>query len=100
MGYYTYHELGHNDMSGDVDHESDINKLAGYSGLFEGEATKWYDHEKHMREYSKRYPLITFELNGEGEETGDIWVEYYRNGKMQRIKAQIKFDPFDESKLV
>jgi len=52
-----------------------------------------------MRQYSLKHPNTLFKLSGEGEESGDIWQEYYLNGKMQLVTAQIVFDDFDESKL-
>jgi len=52
-----------------------------------------------MVEYSKRHPKVVFKLSGEGEESGDIWTEYYQDGKMQREKAEIKVAGFDKSKL-
>jgi hypothetical protein len=53
-----------------------------------------------MKEVSKQHPDIVFELHGEGEEAGDIWYKYYKNGKMQVCKGHITFDEYDESKLV
>lgn len=70
---------------------------AGYNP-FEGE-TKWYEHEEHMKAISKQYPDVIFQLNGEGEESGDIWVKYFVNGKMQVAEAKITFDDFNEKKL-
>lgn len=52
-----------------------------------------------MRAYSKKHPKTLFKLNGVGEDEGDMWVEYYLNGKMQRGVAEISFPEFDESKL-
>lgn len=63
------------------------------------ESVKWYEHEDHIRALSKEFPNVLFTLRGEGEESGDIWNKYFLNGKMQMAKAQIAFDPFDESKL-
>ncbi len=100
MGYYTVHELT---IIGDghaMDHAEGIDLLAGSAGLFEGEPMKWYDHEKDMRAYSKGHPDIIFKLYGEGEESEDMWVEFYKNGKMQHCKAKITFDDFDEYKLI
>ena len=67
-------------------------------GTCNGEC-KWYDHEEDMRSFSEKYPTILFELEGEGEENGDHWFEYYLNGKMQRCKAIITFEPYDVTKL-
>jgi hypothetical protein len=53
-----------------------------------------------MRKVSKHYPDLVFKLSGEGEESGDVWVEYYKNGKMQRCSTKITFDEYDESKLI
>lgn len=43
-------------------------------------------------------PYLVFELRGEGEE-GDIWAEYYVNGKMHRAEAEIRVAEFDPAKL-
>jgi hypothetical protein len=64
------------------------------------EPCKWYDHEADLIEISKRYPDIVFVLKGEGEEPGDLWYKYFKNGKIQRCYAEITFEPYDESKLV
>lgn len=60
---------------------------------------KWYDHEDDMKAFSRLYPDVLFTLNGIGEDYPDIWVKYFKNGKMQFVKAKIVLDPFDESKL-
>jgi hypothetical protein len=77
--------------------EDIISKVVGYDP-FEDEC-KWYDHDEHMRQVSKANPETIFILEGEGEESGDIWKKYYLNGKRQEAKAIITFEPFDEKKL-
>lgn len=57
--------------------------------------SKWYNWEKHMREFSKKFPTICFKLHGEGEESGDIWDAYFLNGKCQVKKAKIIIDECD-----
>jgi hypothetical protein len=52
-----------------------------------------------MNEISKEYPNVIFELSGEGEESGDVWKNYYMNGKVQKCQARIVFDEFDENEL-
>jgi len=97
MGYYTTHTLYTDDRS-DIDHQKNISDLSGYSDCFSDEI-KWYSHEKEMRSYSKKHPEVLFTLEGEGEESGDIWKEYYFNGLMQRENLVINLPPFDQSKL-
>jgi hypothetical protein len=60
---------------------------------------KWYEHADDMIKISKKYPDVLFILSGEGEESGDIWKEYFYKGKVQIANAIVTFDPFDPSKL-
>lgn len=99
MGYYTRHKLEileGNDFS--TDYKKEISDLSGYRNAFEYEI-KWCEHQRDMIEYSKLHPKVVFKLSGEGEESGDLWVEYYQNGKFQREKTQIVIAGFDPSKL-
>ena len=83
-----------------VQMESELANACGYerATLF-GDSVKWYEHERDMRDFSKKYPDILFILSGEGEENEDVWRAYFKNGKMQKCKAIISFDPFDADKL-
>lgn len=74
-----------------------ISDRVGYDP-FESEC-KWYEHEEDMKKVSKEYPETIFVLEGDGEESGDIWKKYFMNGKMQSCKAIMTFENFDESKL-
>lgn len=62
---------------------------------------KWYDHEKDMRAVSKLYPDAVWQLDGTGEESGDVWRLYFKNGKMQSANTQVvvTHEEFDETKL-
>lgn len=103
MGYYTRHELdvieGEDVVNNDENFENVFNEICDYNFSSLEESIKWYDHEENMRAISEKYPNSVFRLNGEGEESGDLWNEYYQNGKMQRCKAQITYEPYDKSKL-
>jgi hypothetical protein len=69
------------------------------NGLASGDDSRWYEHQEDMTEFSKKYPTFLFVLNGEGEESGDIWREYFLNGKSQHEKATLQIPPFDRTKL-
>lgn len=66
---------------------------------FGEEGCKWYSYDDDMRKFSQKYPKWLFILEGIGEEHEDMWVNYYLNGKCQKIKAKIIFDQFDIEKL-
>lgn len=99
MGYLTNYSLRVIGQT-DVDHEEQIGEASTYGStyIFQ-EDCKWYDHEDDMRDYSKLYPELVFVLEGKGEDYDDIWIKYFKNGKMQSCYATISFEEFDETKL-
>ena len=119
MGYYTKYELtitGQSDQwvegrdahgkvhrvnLGPVDYSKirrELTEITGYSDPF-GDSIKWYDHDDHMREISRRYPDLLFTLEGVGEEAGDMWCKYYQKGLCQHELARIEYGKFDPAKL-
>lgn len=76
---------------------NEIFDIVGYDPFEED--CKWYDHNQDMMIISIRYPNILFVLNGIGEEYGDFWKKYYKNGGVQTCQAEISYDKFDEFKL-
>lgn len=98
MGYLTRYKLATDPYVP----EEDITAQVG--DVFDIEV-KWYNHEADMREVSQDYPRVLFTLEGRGEEHGDVWRKYFRDGKMQVTRARVTviedFDSeFDPSKLV
>ena len=117
MGYYTRYDLetiDSNDLGKRILSEMDADKFYGlnvdnalkYIGDFElglsigaTDEVKWYDHEDDMKELSIKFPNTLFRLHGYGEEQGDEWYKYFKNGKMQKCDAIVTFEKYDEGKL-
>lgn len=106
MGYYTNYAL-------EMDYEDTPEMHAAFDEVEpdygpgflqqlldgEGDALKWYQHDKVMVAFSKRFPDVLFTLTGEGEESADIWKTHYKGGKIQVAFAEITIPEFNESKL-
>ena len=112
MGYYTQFDLTILDCPGGFEGDliTDVEKAVKDLNVFEpgGSAeygwsgyTKWYYHDDDMITLSKKFPGVVFELNGDGEETEDVWCHYYKDGGVQRDGLVVTYtrNPFDESKL-
>lgn len=101
MGYYTRHELTVINGDNETDYEQEISDTTdGYDKHWLwGSETKWYDCQKDMIKYSKKHPDVTFLIDGEGEEIGDIWKAWFKNGKKFYSKVSLVFDEYNEDKL-
>jgi hypothetical protein len=62
----------------------------------EAEPIKWYEHSEHMSQISLAFPEFVFELSGEGEESGDVWVEWYYGGKVENWSLEVSPPGIDE----
>ena len=95
MGYYTNYTITADKvLPDDFEYQfTEITDYYFYDGKLEG---KWYDCEDDMINISKLYPNILFTVEGEGEESGDIWRQYFKNGKNHRIEPEIVWPEFDE----
>ena len=70
-----------------------LSELAGFE-IYDGEVNaKWYDHADHIAQVSKQFPLVLITVDGEGEESGDMWRLYARNGEFEKVEAKITFAP-------
>lgn len=105
MGYYTDYELkvheGDKTISEILAVEKDFRGLehAIDENGYTVDCAKWYEHEDDMEELSLKYPDIVFALYGTGEESGDLWCKYFKNGKIQQGRTEIVFQEFDEKLL-
>jgi hypothetical protein len=43
---------------------------------------RWDEHQEELEAASAKHRDIVFILDGEGSEAGDIWREFYLNGKL------------------
>ena len=85
MGYYTRYEINFKEGEEFIDDKfSDYFKEVTDYYFNMDESCKWYDWDKDMLKISKKYPRVLFEVKGEGEEPGDIWGAYIKDGEIQR----------------
>lgn len=99
MGYYTKYSVSITPESEEIREYIEEDDYMSHAIGKCWDECKWYDHEADMLEMSRKFPEALFELTGEGEDSGDMWRKYFRNGKMQSCPAQITYEPFDETKL-
>jgi len=105
MGYYTQYNLTIAKANGRVEIErinEDLRTISGYNDLgidAYSDTIKWYDNDKDMIALSKKHPNILFQLDGEGEESGDIWRSYYCNGVEESAKAVMTYPSIDFEKM-
>ncbi len=105
MGYYTAFTLRILDSANqDVrpiiaqlrDNYPSANYALNEDGDFE-ESCKWYECEDEMKEFSRSHPELVFMLEGDGEESNDQWLAYFKDGQMQYCKGEMVFPDYDAS---
>lgn len=96
MGYYTRYDISANPETVQQAIE-DKSQYSFYGGCTD--QVKWYDCVEDCKEVSKAFPNLVITVEGDGEEQGDQWKAYFKDGKVQVCKAIVTFEPFDESKL-
>jgi len=107
MGYYTDYELqvvdeNNNNVYEPIEVLLELNEDAKYALYNDGETKdrcKWYDAQPDVLEFSKKYPDLLFVLSGSGDENGDLWKYYAKNGKGYYQEAVIMFPEFDVEKM-
>lgn len=88
MGYQTHYTLATDDGRED-EHREAIGELSEYRKSLWQEGVKWYGHQKDMAAYSKENPGVLFILDGDGEEAGDVWRKWFKNGKSVEWSADV-----------
>jgi uncharacterized protein YtpQ (UPF0354 family) len=96
MGYYTRYDISDNPQTVQqaIEEKSQYHFYSGQT-----DTVKWYDWQEHCKEVSKNFPNLVIKVEGDGEEQGDQWKAYIKNGKIQIAKAVVTFEEFDEAKL-
>ena len=107
MGYYTRYRISCNSFV-QVENfpfsypdnyiDEGITFISPDSEAVYGDSVKWYEHDEDMLELSRQFPNVTFTLEGDGEEQGDVWIKHYKDGKMKLRKAITTFPEADEVK--
>jgi len=106
MGYYTNFSISikqGQDYLGDL--QNAIEKQSDYTfdndgtEIYSDGSIKWYEHSKDMENVSKLFPDLVLQVDGEGEESGDIWTTFWKDGKYQQAKRVVTVEDYDESKL-
>lgn len=105
MGYYTNFTLNIDCV--DDSQRSTLEREIEKMGVFEGgdiedgitAEAKWYDCDEDMLLLSSRFQDILFSLYGSGDNSDDIWLHYFKNGRAMFNGIEVVYNDFDESKL-
>lgn len=63
------------------------------------EQIKWYpsQYEKELTQLSKMFPGVLFILDGIGEDSGDLWRMFFKNGSSERYTRPVWTRPTSPS---
>ena len=108
MGYYTYFTI--NKIKGsDKDFDNLLKDIDDETGLGFSEDTtqeaKWGDYEEDCLKLSKKYPDLIFQIDGDGENSDDLWAERFHNGDCESTHIEYPGDftaiaTYDERKAI
>ena len=60
---------------------------------------KWYDWERDLIQVSSEFPEVFITVDGDGEESDDIWRAFIKDGAIQFAAARIVYDEYDPAKM-
>lgn len=92
MGYYTTYQITCSDP-GQTDEAIDwlVERTGMSRDHFNGNLpAKWYNYNEDMVALSLTRPGLTYRLEGHGEDTGDVWVAWYRDGQTQGWQLDVQ----------
>jgi hypothetical protein len=105
MGYYTRYKLVIKNIK-----DKDVNLDAiearfcaiGMEDVLFNRADqqKWYSWKTDMTHISNMFPKAHFELSGEGEENGDVWVAHFIGGKNVIYTPKVTWPKFKKADLL
>lgn len=99
MSYHTFFKLDIDPFDEEVYDEAVNYSAESKYALSNDKACEWDDHEKLLKYLSKKRPKHLYILQADGESNGDMWIKYFKGGKMQFAPAEIIFPEFDGRKL-
>jgi hypothetical protein len=101
MGYHTYYNVNliPDDRRMEIIEDLRNTYESARWGLDEhgycNQDMSWYSWNEDIRKFSEKYPDVLFVVDGEGDDTEDLWISYFQNGKNQHVQARIIYDPYD-----
>ena len=66
--------------------EMAVDKLDPWNSVFD-DGMKWYEWHSDCLAVSRRHPEALFLITGDGEESGDVWACFFRNGRSEEHRA-------------
>jgi len=109
MGYSTRYEVEATGFQEEIEAEFflfKLNRAANYCAAagtttsnrasFETDDIKWYEWQTDLKELSVHFPHVTIDVEGFGEENGDIWKARIRNGETEVVKSVLTFPDFEQ----
>lgn len=101
MGYYTEYEMTvkaktEAELNDAIDFLNQISRISFVKAEFNTLHRKWYEHEADLKKLTHKMQAIEVELDGDGEESGDVWIKRFKQWKMQVSRQTQAMTPFSD----